>query len=234
MADTTRIDELRRRLQKDPASIAFAQLAEEYRRAGRYQDAVDTLPGRAEAPSRVPVGPGDAGTVAARAGRTRAAQQELERRAAGGAAEPGGDPRPGRDPPAPGGTARGAGPVSDGLRAGARTTRASTRSCVNSAGNWASGRPRPPARRRRVAGVQGAARPSGRPTQARLHDAEQPSASALFTAGGPRSKRWLVGHSRRTPQPSLRTASRDSPFVRSPPVSFGVSRADVRQSRTHA
>jgi tetratricopeptide (TPR) repeat protein len=42
VADTTRIDELRRRLQKDPASIAFAQLAEEYRRAGKYQDAVDT------------------------------------------------------------------------------------------------------------------------------------------------------------------------------------------------
>lgn len=42
MADTTRIDELRRRLQKDPASIAFAQLAEEYRRAGKYQDAVET------------------------------------------------------------------------------------------------------------------------------------------------------------------------------------------------
>lgn len=42
MAETTRIEELRRRLQKDPASIAFAQLAEEYRRAGKYQDAVDT------------------------------------------------------------------------------------------------------------------------------------------------------------------------------------------------
>ncbi|MDO8834596.1 MAG: tetratricopeptide repeat protein [Vicinamibacterales bacterium] len=42
MAETTRIDELRRRLQKDPASIAFAQLAEEYRRAGKYQEAVET------------------------------------------------------------------------------------------------------------------------------------------------------------------------------------------------
>lgn len=40
--DTTRIEELRRRLQKDPASIAFAQLAEEYRRAGRFQDAIET------------------------------------------------------------------------------------------------------------------------------------------------------------------------------------------------
>jgi len=38
----TRIDELRGRLQKDPASIAFAQLAEEYRRAGRFREAIDT------------------------------------------------------------------------------------------------------------------------------------------------------------------------------------------------
>ncbi|MCX6544176.1 MAG: tetratricopeptide repeat protein [Acidobacteria bacterium] len=37
-----RIDELRGRLQKDPASIAFAQLAEEYRRAGRLREAIET------------------------------------------------------------------------------------------------------------------------------------------------------------------------------------------------
>lgn len=42
MADSARIDELRRRVQKDPASIAFAQLAEEYRRAGRLREAVET------------------------------------------------------------------------------------------------------------------------------------------------------------------------------------------------
>ena len=41
MADNPRIEELRRRIDKDPASIAFAQLAEEYRRAGCYADAVD-------------------------------------------------------------------------------------------------------------------------------------------------------------------------------------------------
>ncbi|HEY7288915.1 MAG TPA: tetratricopeptide repeat protein [Vicinamibacterales bacterium] len=35
-----RIDDLRRRVQKDPASIAFAQLAEELRRAGELQEAV--------------------------------------------------------------------------------------------------------------------------------------------------------------------------------------------------
>ena len=41
MAENARIDDLRRRVQKDPASIAFAQLAEECRRAGQFQEAVD-------------------------------------------------------------------------------------------------------------------------------------------------------------------------------------------------
>ena len=41
MADNPRIEDLRRRVQKDPASIAFAQLAEEYRRAGQLQESVD-------------------------------------------------------------------------------------------------------------------------------------------------------------------------------------------------
>jgi tetratricopeptide (TPR) repeat protein len=40
VSDNPRIDELRRRVQKDPASIAFAQLAEEHRRAGQYQESV--------------------------------------------------------------------------------------------------------------------------------------------------------------------------------------------------
>jgi tetratricopeptide (TPR) repeat protein len=40
VADNPRIEELRRRIQKDPASIAFAQLAEEHRRAGQFEDAV--------------------------------------------------------------------------------------------------------------------------------------------------------------------------------------------------
>jgi tetratricopeptide (TPR) repeat protein len=38
--DSPRIAELRRRVHADPASIAFAQLAEEYRRAGHYEEAV--------------------------------------------------------------------------------------------------------------------------------------------------------------------------------------------------
>ena len=40
MADNPRIDDLRRRVQQDPASIAFAQLAEEHRRIGDFQEAV--------------------------------------------------------------------------------------------------------------------------------------------------------------------------------------------------
>lgn len=39
--DNPRIADLRRRVQKDPASIAFAQLAEECRRAGQFQEAID-------------------------------------------------------------------------------------------------------------------------------------------------------------------------------------------------
>ena len=40
MADGSRIEDLRRRIEKDPASIAFAQLAEEYRRAGDNEEAI--------------------------------------------------------------------------------------------------------------------------------------------------------------------------------------------------
>jgi tetratricopeptide (TPR) repeat protein len=41
VADNPRIEELRRRVQKDPASIAFAQLAEEHRRAGEYDESIE-------------------------------------------------------------------------------------------------------------------------------------------------------------------------------------------------
>jgi tetratricopeptide (TPR) repeat protein len=40
MSEQTRIDDLRRRVEADPTSIAFAALAEEYRRAGQYDEAV--------------------------------------------------------------------------------------------------------------------------------------------------------------------------------------------------
>lgn len=42
MSGSARIDDLRRRIQLDPASIAFAALGEEYRRAGRYEEAIAT------------------------------------------------------------------------------------------------------------------------------------------------------------------------------------------------
>jgi len=42
VADSPRIEELKRRVQSDPASIAFAALAEEYRRAGRFEEAIET------------------------------------------------------------------------------------------------------------------------------------------------------------------------------------------------
>jgi tetratricopeptide (TPR) repeat protein len=42
MADQSRINDLRLRVERDPASIAFAQLAEEYRRAGQLDEAVQT------------------------------------------------------------------------------------------------------------------------------------------------------------------------------------------------
>lgn len=41
MPDNQRIEDLRRRIQKDPASIAFAQLAEEHRRAGQIRESID-------------------------------------------------------------------------------------------------------------------------------------------------------------------------------------------------
>jgi tetratricopeptide (TPR) repeat protein len=40
MSDNQRIEDLRRRVRQDPASIVFAQLAEELRRAGQLEDAV--------------------------------------------------------------------------------------------------------------------------------------------------------------------------------------------------
>ena len=42
MADTPRIEQLRRRVEKNPASIDFVALAEEYRRAGWFNEAIAT------------------------------------------------------------------------------------------------------------------------------------------------------------------------------------------------
>jgi tetratricopeptide (TPR) repeat protein len=42
MNDTTRFEKLKRRVQRDPASISFAALAEECRRLGRFEEAIET------------------------------------------------------------------------------------------------------------------------------------------------------------------------------------------------
>jgi len=41
MGEMSRLEELKRRVEADPASIAFASLAEEYRRAARFDEAVE-------------------------------------------------------------------------------------------------------------------------------------------------------------------------------------------------
>lgn len=78
MADSHKIEELRRRVQVDPASIAFAALAEEYRRAGRLDEAIATcVAGLKRHPSylsaRVTLG-----CALLEAGRLDEAQAELE------------------------------------------------------------------------------------------------------------------------------------------------------------
>ncbi|HEY7498776.1 MAG TPA: hypothetical protein VH740_09695 [Vicinamibacterales bacterium] len=40
--ESTRLEELKRRVDRDPASIAFSALAEEYRRLGRFTEAIET------------------------------------------------------------------------------------------------------------------------------------------------------------------------------------------------
>jgi tetratricopeptide (TPR) repeat protein len=42
MSQTPRLEELKRRVQRDPASISFAALAEEYRRLGMFPEAIET------------------------------------------------------------------------------------------------------------------------------------------------------------------------------------------------
>jgi tetratricopeptide (TPR) repeat protein len=41
MTENPRLEELKRRVQRDPASISFAALAEEYRRLGMFAEAID-------------------------------------------------------------------------------------------------------------------------------------------------------------------------------------------------
>ena len=78
IVESTRIDELRRRVEADPASVSFAALAEEYRRAGRLDDAIATcLAGLVHHPAyasaRVTLG-----RALMEAGRPEEAQTEFE------------------------------------------------------------------------------------------------------------------------------------------------------------
>jgi tetratricopeptide (TPR) repeat protein len=78
MADSPRIEELKRRVQVDPASIAFAALAEEYRRAERFQEAIDTCAaGLVRHPSYLSAHV-TLGRALMEVGRLQEAQQELE------------------------------------------------------------------------------------------------------------------------------------------------------------
>jgi tetratricopeptide (TPR) repeat protein len=42
MTESARLEELKRRVDRDPASISFAALAEEYRRLGRFVESIET------------------------------------------------------------------------------------------------------------------------------------------------------------------------------------------------
>jgi tetratricopeptide (TPR) repeat protein len=78
MADSPRIEELKRRVQLDPASIAFAALAEEYRRAERYEEAIETCnAGLVRHPSYLSAHV-TLGRSLMEVGRLQEAQQELE------------------------------------------------------------------------------------------------------------------------------------------------------------
>ena len=78
MPQMSRIDELRRRVNADPASFAFAALAEEYRRVGRFDAAIDTCrAGLARHPSYVSAR-ATLGRALLDAGDVEAARTELE------------------------------------------------------------------------------------------------------------------------------------------------------------
>lgn len=78
MSDGSRLEELRRRVLKDPASILFAQLAEEYRRAGEYQRAVAVCRAGLAVHPGYPSARVTLGRALAGLGHFEAAQRELE------------------------------------------------------------------------------------------------------------------------------------------------------------
>lgn len=78
MPDSPRIEELKRRVQSDPASIAFAALAEEYRRADRFEEAIATCTaGLVRHPSYLSAHV-TLGRALIEVGRLEAAREELE------------------------------------------------------------------------------------------------------------------------------------------------------------
>ena len=126
MTDTPRLEELKRRVQRDPASISFAALAEEYRRLGMFAEAIETCragllrhPGVHFRARHARPRPGRGRRVRRGVGRARAGPAQR-------AGEPGGDSRPGRYPSPPRRNARDARPLPgmlpsrSGDRAGAR------------------------------------------------------------------------------------------------------------------
>ena len=127
VADNPRIEELRRRVQKDPASIAFAQLAEEYRRAGSYEDAIAACRAGPRDPSRLSFRSRDARARAARDERSRRGAGRAGIRAQKRAGKPGGHPRRCRDSPSPRAAQRGARVLQSGAGVWRGTTPTSNR-----------------------------------------------------------------------------------------------------------
>ncbi len=78
MGESPRLEQLRRRVREDPASVAFAALAEEYRRAQRLPEAIETArAGLARHPSYV-IARVTLGRALFESGATAAARRELQ------------------------------------------------------------------------------------------------------------------------------------------------------------
>ena len=133
MADNSRIEELRRRVEKDPASIAFAQLAEEYRRAGRLREAIETCETGTDPAPGLPVRPRDPRSRPPRDRGVGCRPGGAEAGAAHRAREPRRAPRPRRDPPPPGRAPRSARALPHGPGVRAARRRSSSTSSARSA-----------------------------------------------------------------------------------------------------
>lgn len=79
MPSAERIDQLRRRLEENPASLAFGPLAEEYRKAGRLEEAIATCRAGLEHHPGYVAARVTLGRALLDAGDTAGAQAEFER-----------------------------------------------------------------------------------------------------------------------------------------------------------